>query len=141
MLQDSEDPSFHSTTYGVTEQSPLNTLQYYHTCNFGLPPDAMHDLFEGYVKLCTNLLIKQLIEIDRYFKLLDLNNAIQNFKYSSSEAKSKPTIITAKEMSTQHMTLNQSGKYVFQCIITSINIEKNINKLMFYHLKTRRCLS
>ena len=39
-----------------------------------------------------------------------MNNAIQNFKYSSSEAKSKPTTITAKEMSTQHVTLSQSGK-------------------------------
>ena len=91
-----------------TQQSPLNTLQYYHTCNFGLPPDAMHDLLEGYVKLCTNLLLKQLIEIDKYFKLTDLNNTIQNFKYSSSEA----TTITAKEMSTQHVTLNQSGKNI-----------------------------
>ena len=114
MIEDSENPSFMSTTYGITEQSPLNTLQYYHTCNFGLPPDAMHDLLEGYVKLCTNLLLKQLIEINKYFKLTDLNNAIQNFKYSSSEAKSKSTTITAKEMSTQHVTLSQSGKkYIY----------------------------
>ena len=111
MIEDSEDPSFISTTYGITRQSPLNALKYYHTCNFGLPPDAMHDLLEGYVKLCANLLLKQLIEIDKYFKLADLNNAIQNFKYSTSEAKSKPNMIMAKEMSTQHVTLNQSGKY------------------------------
>lgn len=113
MIENSENPSFHSTTYGVTEQCALNSLQYYHTCNFGLPPDAMHDLLEGYVKLCTNLLLKQLTDIDKYLKLSDLNNAIQNFKYSPSEAKSKPTLITAKEMSTQHATLNQSGKYTY----------------------------
>jgi len=110
LIKNSEDPSFISTTYGVTEQSVLNSLQYYHTCNFGLPPDAMHDLLEGYVKLCTNLLLKQLINTEKYLKLCDLNNVIQNFKYSPSEAKSKPTLITAKEMTTQHVTLNQSGK-------------------------------
>ena len=113
MIKDSEDPAFMSTTYGVTEQSPLNTLQYYHICNYGLPPDVMHDLLEGYVKLCTNLLLKQLIDIDKCFKLSDLNNAIQNFKYSSSEAKSKPTTITSKEMSAQHSNLNQNGKSIF----------------------------
>ena len=109
-METSEDPSFISTTYGITEQSVLNSLQYYHTCNFGLPPDAMHDLLEGYVKLCTNLLLKQLIA-EKYFKLCDLNSTIQNFKYNQSEAKSKPTLITAKEMSVQHTTLNQSGKH------------------------------
>ena len=74
MIEDSKDPS----------------------CNFGLPPDTMHDLLEGYVKLCTNLMLKQLIEIDKYFKLTDLNNAIQNLKQNLT----KPTTITAKEMST-----------------------------------------
>lgn len=117
MIENSDDPSFNSTTYGITQQSPLNSLQYYYTCNYGLPPDAMHDLLEGYVKLCTNLLLKQLIEIDKYFKLCDLNNAIQNFKYSLSEAKSKPTMITAKEMSKQHSSLNQSGKQMFTLVV------------------------
>ena len=73
----------------------------------------MHDLLEGCVKLCTNLLLKQLIDIDKYFKLSDLNNAIQNFKYSSSEAKSKPTTITSKEMSAQHSNPNQNGKNIY----------------------------
>ena len=107
-IENSEDPVYNSTTYGITKQCPFNKLKYYHTCKFGLPPDAMHDLLEGYVKLCTNLLLKQFIDI--YFKLSDVNNAIQNFKYSPSEAKCKPNIITSKEMSQQHNTLNQSGR-------------------------------
>ena len=121
LIENSEDPSYNSTTYGITEQCALNSLQYYHTCNFGLPPDTMHDLLEGYVKLCTNLLLKQFIDIDKYFKLSHVNNAIQSFKYSSPEAKCKPNIITAKEMSQHHSTLNQTGKrqtlnILVQCI-------------------------
>jgi len=111
LIENSEDPSYNSTTYGITEQCAFNSLQHYHTCNFGLPPDTMHDLLEGYIKLCTNLLLKQFIETEKYFKLSDINNAIQNFKYGPSEAKCKPNIITTKEMSHQHSTLNQSGKY------------------------------
>ena len=110
LIENCEDPAYNSTTYGITEQCVFNSLKYYHTCNFGLPPDTMHDLLEGYVKLCTILLLKQLIDTEKYFKLNDINNAIQNFKYSPSEAKCKPNTITTKEMSQQHNTLNQSGK-------------------------------
>ena len=78
----------------------------------------MHDLLEGYVKLCTNLLLKQLIDTEKYFKLTDLNSAIQNFKYSSSEAKSKPTTITSKEITAQHFNLNQNGKNAYTHMYT-----------------------
>ena len=42
------DYAFHSTTYGINFNSPLNKLAYYHVTNYGLPPDPMHDLLEGY---------------------------------------------------------------------------------------------
>ena len=54
-IENPKDPVYNSTTYGITEQCPFNKLKYYHTCKL----DAMHDLLEGYVKLCTNLLLKQ----------------------------------------------------------------------------------
>ena len=92
-IENSEDPQPHMASQNNVL---LNKLKYFHTCKFGLPLDAMHDLLEGYVKLCTILLLKQFIDI--YFKLSDVDNAIQNFKYSPSEAKCKPKIITSKEM-------------------------------------------
>ena len=35
-----------TTTYEINRDSVLNKLQYFHV-TFGLPPDVMHDIFEG----------------------------------------------------------------------------------------------
>ena len=48
LVSTARDSAFHSTTYGINFNSPLNKLAYYHAVNYGLPPDPMHDLLEGY---------------------------------------------------------------------------------------------
>ena len=46
LIETAPDSNFHSTTYGINYNSPLNNLQYqYHVTNFGLPPDP---ILEGY---------------------------------------------------------------------------------------------
>ena len=47
-------------TYGVTTQSILNSLQYFHVVD-GLVPDVMHDILEGTVQLTLKCLLKYLI--------------------------------------------------------------------------------
>ena len=53
LIEMAPDAAFHSTTYGINFNSPLNGLQYFHVTNFGLPPDPMHDLLEGYTNRIT----------------------------------------------------------------------------------------
>lgn len=48
-LLTSLEDDYHSTTYGINRCSALNKLTYYHVCDYGLPPDIMHDVLEGYM--------------------------------------------------------------------------------------------
>ena len=82
----------HETITYIGRHRRLQALQYYHTCNFGLPPDAMHNLLEGYVKLCTNLLLKQLIEINKYFKLTDLLFKILSIAHQKQNLSQPPLL-------------------------------------------------
>ena len=47
--------AYHSTTYGINFDSPLNDLEYYHVTDYRLPPDPMHDILEGYTYKITKL--------------------------------------------------------------------------------------
>ena len=69
LLEMAPDSTFHSTTYGINFNSPLNNLQYYHVTNFGLPPDPMHDLLEGYTNRITKLILNTFINKKKYFSL------------------------------------------------------------------------
>ena len=90
-LEIADDASYHSTTYGINRRSPLNSLQYYHVCDFGLPPDVMHDLLEGYVPYKTKLMLKHFVQNDQLLSLSELNTRITNFRYGYMET--KPTVI------------------------------------------------
>lgn len=50
---------------GIKKNSSLNSINYFHVCNPGLPPCIAHDLFEGIVpldlSLCLNSLVKKKI--------------------------------------------------------------------------------
>ena len=107
-MEKSTDPSYHSTTYGIIRRSALNTLQYNHTCDLGLPPDIMHDLLEGYVPYKFKLMIKYFIEEKKLFSLEEFNARLSNFNYCTE---TKPTIIFSSSLSSSSNTeLNQSGK-------------------------------
>ena len=100
------DSAFHSTTYGINFNSPLNKLAYYHVTNYGLPPDPMHDLLEGYTNKITKLLLRTLIHEQDCFNLDTLNTVIKSFPYGTS---TKPNCINDKELVSE-TKLNQSGK-------------------------------
>ena len=100
------DSAFHSTTYGINFNSPLNKLAYYHVTNYGLPPDPMHDLLEGYTSKITKLLLRTLIHEQHCFNLDTLNTVIKSFPYGTS---TKPICINDKELVSE-TKLNQSGK-------------------------------
>ena len=107
LINAATDFAFHSTTYGIKFNSPLNNLAYYHVANYGLPPDPMHDLLEGYTNKITKLLLNELIHKQDCFNLKALNTVIKSFHYGTS---TKPNCINDKEL-TSEAKLNQSGKH------------------------------
>ena len=63
--------------YHLWDNSPLNDLEYYHVTNFGLPPDPMHNLLEGYTNRVTKLTLDTFNK-KKYFSLNTLNSAIKS---------------------------------------------------------------
>ena len=108
LIEIAPDSNFHSTTYGINFYSPLNDLEYYHVTNFGLPPDPMHDLLEGYTNRVTKLTLDTFVNKKKYFSLNTLNSAIKSCHYGKN---TKPNQISDKEL-TSNCKLNQSGMYV-----------------------------
>ena len=107
LVSSATDSAFHSTTYGINFNSPLNNLAYYHVANYGLPPDPMHDLLEGYTNKITKLLLNIMINEQECFNLETLNTSIKSFPYGIS---TKPNCIVDKELISEGK-LNQSGKH------------------------------
>lgn len=105
LVNTAPDSAFHSTTYGINFNSPLNKLAYYHVTNYGLPPDPMHDLLEGYTNKITKLCYIHL-SMNKTFNLDTLNTVIKSFPYGTS---TKPNYINDKELVSE-TKLNQSGK-------------------------------
>ena len=108
VLEEADDPAFHSTTYGINSRTPLNDLAYYNTCDYGLPPDIMHDLLEGYIPYKMKLMLKHFVGEKHLFTLDGLNSCIKNFHYGYMET--KPTIVYSNTFSSNDGSLNQSGK-------------------------------
>lgn len=76
--------------YGIKFPSPLNKIPGFHVTQ-GLPPDLMHDLFEGIVPYEICLILLQLIE-QNFFTLDFLNERIVHFKYNYLDSRNKPEI-------------------------------------------------
>lgn len=108
ILEQTGNPAFHSTTYGINCRTPLNQLTFYNICDYGLPPDIMHDLLEGYVPYKTKLMLKYFIGEKQLFTLAELNSRIRHFHYGYMET--KPTIIFPSTFSSNDGHLNQSGE-------------------------------
>lgn len=107
VLEKADNPTFHSTTYGINSRTPLNDLKFYNTCEYGLPPDIMHDLLEGYVPYKIKLMLKHFINELQLFTLNELNSRIKNFHYGYMET--KPTLLFPSTFSSNDGSLNQSG--------------------------------
>lgn len=107
ILEEAIEPLYHSTTYGINNRCALNTLKYFHVCDYALPPDVMHDLLEGYVPYKMKLMLNGLL-YEKLFTLEHLNDAISHFDYGI-DMRNKPNVITLKELSSQDHSINQSG--------------------------------
>ena len=81
-------------------------MTYYLVTDYGLPPDPMHDLLEGYTNKIAKLLLNILINEHEYFNLVNLNTIIKSFPYGTC---TKPNTISDKELISE-AKLNQSGK-------------------------------
>jgi len=79
------------TAYGITGKSPLNELSHYHVVP-GLPPDAMHDLYEsGVATDVLQSLIKHYAESGN-LSLDQLCVTIKDFKFKSHDKSNKPEV-------------------------------------------------
>lgn len=96
-----------STTYGVSTDSVLNRLSYYHVTS-GLPPDVMHDILEGVAVVELKCMLMKFSQ-DYNLSLVLLNDRIDHFPYGLPDIKSKPLKLPASYSSTDHESLKQSG--------------------------------
>jgi len=78
-----------STSCGVTRKAILNDLTYFHVTS-GLPPDLMHDVFEGVAVVELHCMINSLIKQSRLFNLSRINNRISKFPYGYIDSTNKP---------------------------------------------------
>ena len=72
ILEKTDDPTYHSTTFGINSRTPLNDLTFYDICDYGLPPDIMYDMLEGYVPYKIKLMLKHFIGEKHLFTLDEL---------------------------------------------------------------------
>ena len=62
-----------TTTYGINGDSVLNKLQYFHV-TFGLPPDVMHDIFEGAAVVEFKCMLSVFVQKKNFFTSSTINN-------------------------------------------------------------------
>ena len=78
-----------TTTYGVNRDSILNDLEYFHVTS-GLPPDVMHDIFEGVAVVEIKCMLSVFIQKMNLLSLNALNDRIKHFPFGLTDSKSKP---------------------------------------------------
>ena len=84
------DESF-GRQYGVTGQSPLNELQYFHAADC-FPPDMMHHLFEsGLVSIVLDQLIGHYIR-QGLFDMNYMRDQLRRFSFKGPDMTNKPEI-------------------------------------------------
>ena len=88
-----------STTYGVKQNSVLNNLEYFHVTS-GLPPDIMHNIFEGVAVFEFKSMLSVFIQDLKLFTLNTLNRRIQYFPFGFPDAKNKPLPLPTHILST-----------------------------------------
>lgn len=115
------DDGYHTTTYGINRRSPLNELRYYHVCDFGLPPDIMHDILEGYLAYTLKLLLMHFISSLKLFTIGDLNEAIQNTDYGYVVT-SRPQCLSIKDLSVQYGCTKFLLSGECACVLYSLHV-------------------
>ena len=79
----------YKVSFGISRDSILNELQEFHVTS-GMPPDIMHDIFEGVAVVELHCMLKALIQESRLFGLPQLNNRIKKFPYGIPDRNNKP---------------------------------------------------
>lgn len=74
---------------GIKFDSRLNSLNFYHVCNPGLPPCLGHDIMEGIASHDVACALHYLID-EEWFTVEDLNKKIEGFPYSKVDRRDKP---------------------------------------------------
>ena len=79
-------------------------------CSYGLPPDLLHDLLEGYVPYTLKLMLSEFICVRQYFQLSGLNNAISRIKYGSTDSKPQALSMSSLSYVESKTCLKMSGQ-------------------------------
>lgn len=98
----------YSKVYGVNRRSVLLDVKDYTMLDWGLPHDAMHDLFEGVVQYEIKLVLSHCCK-EKYFSLQQFNQWLLNFDYGHSEVADKPTPITSTHLHADSKHLRQGA--------------------------------
>jgi hypothetical protein len=86
-----------SRHYGITQTSIFMSVPGFSITKC-LLQDPLHVLLEGVNKICVKLLLNNLIFVNQFFTLEDINAAITNFCYSYSDALDKPRTIERNDL-------------------------------------------
>lgn len=113
-----------ATTYGLSRDSILNSLQCFHVAE-GLPPDIMHDILEGALQYEVKEMLRQFTGEKDCFSLSFLNSIISKFPYHYSDARNKPALIA---LHTKDNKVNQEGThmYVVKCGLSQLLAMKGV---------------
>lgn len=98
-------------TYGITDESILNSSRYFHVLD-GLVPDIMHDMLEGTLQVTMKCVLRHLIQDQNLFSLKTLNNRISSFHYGQANVQNRPSEITRSSLNSSSDTLRQSGMHL-----------------------------
>ena len=113
-----------SKVYGINERSSLLDVKYFSMCDWGLPHDVMHDLFEGVVQYELKLLLLHCID-KNYFSLLDFNKRLISFDYGYSEVSDKPVPITTQHLRSKEGKHLRQGARIRHALEVFLNIVEN----------------
>ena len=93
--QEISDESFDSeNNHGLKHRCPLNQLKAFHS-TLSLPPDCMHDAFEGVAAqdLCAGI---KILSLKGWFSIEDYNKKLKGLGYTSYESSDVPEAVSKK---------------------------------------------
>ena len=88
----------------------VNELKHFHVAEGSMLPDVMHDLLEGLLPYEAKLLLQQMINGEKYFKLDVLNDASESMELGYMESSNCPTPIEYTSLISDGHSLKQNGK-------------------------------
>ena len=125
---------------GIKHDSALNELNYFHVTNPGLPPCAVHDLFEGIVQSDMWLAIRYFVQ-QRWFRIGLLNFRLKDIRLSIEGALFIPDIKISGPGVSKKLTgtASQMRRLVLIFPIAIADMVKNFDDpvwLMIMHLRS-----